>query len=193
MATDILKKVQENLGLTPVKKIDPNTQDLTKKADFTKQRFEQAVLTATMAAIYNLNRSEQGMNILEQQTMSNAPRDLFGITDNDILSRIAHYSHTDVGSVATLVSQVAGEALKVIHANSTSKLELSNLVGSQRNNILPYLPAELQLGSFIADDTMDDRTNKMQGPVSSLMHKIESSFSGNETKEEADQRAAMNK
>ena len=49
---------------------------------------------------------------------------------------------------------------------------------TQRNNILPYLPAALQTGKLLNENTLDDRTNKMKGPVSNFVHSIESMLSG---------------
>jgi hypothetical protein len=56
---------------------------------------------------------------------------------------------------------------------------------NQRNNILPFLPAELQMGELLHDNTLDDRTNKMEGPVSSIMRAIGGGFS-NEDAEKKD-------
>ena len=50
----------------------------------------------------------------------------------------------------------------------------------QRNNILPFLPAELQMGELLHDNTLDDRTNKMEGPVSSIIRAIGGGFSNGE-------------
>jgi hypothetical protein len=41
-----------------------------------------------------------------------------------------------------------------------------------------HLPAAMQLGYLLNDNAMDDRTNKMEGPVSSFMHTIENKLSG---------------
>ncbi|MEO7924436.1 MAG: hypothetical protein ABIR30_12220 [Chitinophagaceae bacterium] len=46
-------------------------------------------------------------------------------------------------------------------------------MNDQRHNILVYLPAALNLGDLLKDESLDDRTNKMEGPVSNFMHKIE--------------------
>ena len=51
-------------------------------------------------------------------------------------------------------------------------------MSGQRHNILVYLPAALQLGDLLNDNAMDDRTNKMEGPVSNFMHNIENKLSG---------------
>jgi len=34
------------------------------------------------------------------------------------------------------------------------------------------------MGDILNDDTLDDRTNKMEGPISNFMHSIENKFSG---------------
>ncbi len=64
--------------------------------------------------------------------------------------------------------------------------DVKNFLTGQRHNILLYLDPALQLGKYIEDDTIDDSTNKMEGPVSGLMHKIGQIFSesGNDKKEE---------
>jgi hypothetical protein len=50
-------------------------------------------------------------------------------------------------------------------------------MNDQRHQVLVYLPAPLQLGDLIHDESLDDRTNKMEGPVSNFMHKIEDKLS----------------
>lgn len=64
--------------------------------------------------------------------------------------------------------------------------DVKDFLTSQRHNILLYLDPILQLGKYIGDDTIDDSTNKMEGPVSDLMHNIGQIFSGsgNDEKEE---------
>jgi len=36
----------------------------------------------------------------------------------------------------------------------------------------------MNFGGLLHDETMDDRTNKMEGPISNFIHKIEDKFSG---------------
>ena len=55
-------------------------------------------------------------------------------------------------------------------------------MNSQRHNILVYLPAALYMGDVLNDEGLDDKTNKMEGPVSNLMHRIENSFSDGDRK-----------
>jgi hypothetical protein len=36
----------------------------------------------------------------------------------------------------------------------------------------------MNFGDILHDETLDDRTNKMEGPISNFMHKIEDKLSG---------------
>ena len=54
----------------------------------------------------------------------------------------------------------------------------------QRNHLLLYLPAALNMGELLHDPTLDDNTNKMEGPVSNLIKNIGSTFSNPVTAEE---------
>ncbi|MEJ0103550.1 MAG: hypothetical protein WDO19_13800 [Bacteroidota bacterium] len=51
----------------------------------------------------------------------------------------------------------------------------------ERNNILRHLPGAIEIGNTLNDTTLDDRTNKMSGPVSAIMHSIEKTFASTDT------------
>ena len=51
--------------------------------------------------------------------------------------------------------------------------KLRSYMNSQRHTILSHLPAVLKIGDTLNEETFDDRTNKMEGPISSFLHKIE--------------------
>ena len=59
-----------------------------------------------------------------------------------------------------------------------SAKKIKTFMGNHRHNILVYLPAALQAGYLLDDNAIDDRTNKMEGPVSSFMHSIENKLAG---------------
>jgi hypothetical protein len=82
---------------------------------------------------------------------------------------------------------IAGEAIQVINKNipaQTSDDAVRTFLIDQRNNILLYVPAELQIGKALHDNTIDDRTNKMEGPMSSHMHWLEKFFPSTDRKKE---------
>ena len=62
--------------------------------------------------------------------------------------------------------------------------DVKTFFSGQVNNILPYLEPDLHMGDLLNDTTLDDNTNKMEGPMSSLMHSIGSIFSTPETEED---------
>lgn len=51
-------------------------------------------------------------------------------------------------------------------------------------DILLYLLPILQMGVLLHDNTLDDKTNKMEGPISSLINSIGNAFSTPVTEEE---------
>ena len=81
------------------------------------------------------------------------------------------------------MERIAEEALNVTTEatapDATPEKRMLYIAG-QRHNILVYLPPDLQLGTLINDNALDDRTNKMEGPVSNLMHFFEQLFSEKE-------------
>jgi hypothetical protein len=56
------------------------------------------------------------------------------------------------------------------------ELNVKKVMESQVHNVLTYLPASLHLGNILDDTTLDDRTHKMEGPISSIMQAISSGF-----------------
>ena len=190
MSINLLTSVQENLGLPAIKKIDPNTQKV-KVDDEGEKEFSltQASLTSALAGIFNLAKSEEGLKIIGGKNISqNWATVIFGNNVDEIVKNIAAYASVDVARATGAVNKIAGEAIRLIREKipgEKAEKEIRSLVSGQRDFVLPYLPAALGLGKLLDDNTLDDPTNKMEGPFSSLLHKIEKGFSGSETEEEA--------
>jgi hypothetical protein len=53
---------------------------------------------------------------------------------------------------------------------------IRNFVSINKPIALLYLPPSLQLGDLLENNNLDDRTGKMEGPISNLMHRVERSF-----------------
>ena len=64
------------------------------------------------------------------------------------------------------------QVVKNILGADASIKEVKTYFSGQKNNILLYLPAVLNIGELLNDSTLDDKTNKMEGPLSSLMQNI---------------------
>ena len=91
--------------------------------------------------------------------------------------------HSDAGTdAAKRALEKTVTAVKKIVTNNVKDLNgiaIMNFFTNQRTNILKHLPPELHGGELLNDPAMDDRTNKMEGPMSGMMHGIEKIFSSN--------------
>ena len=193
MVTDLLKSVQTNLGYPELKKIDPNTaQPVENSSKPDEDRLSQAVVSAVLAGIYKLAKNDEGIEKIASETsVSNWVEIIFGVNKPEVLKNISEYSYYKPDAVEDKMNEVATEAIKLsreVTKTGENMDGLRNFLASQRNNILPYLPPALHIGSMLEDTTIDDTTTKMEGPVSTLMHKLENVFSGHETREEADRK-----
>lgn len=194
MPINLLTTVQKNLGYPELKKIDPNTQRPDEKDRRpNRDRMTQVVVPAVLAGIYKLAKSEEGINQIVSETgSSNWVQIIFGAGKDELLKNASAFTYYDSPLAEQAFNEAAAESIKVIRENTKAGenlTEVKNFIANQRNNILPYLPADLHIGNLLEDTTIDDRTNKMQGPLSSLMHKIETGFSGHETQEDADRKS----
>jgi hypothetical protein len=80
------------------------------------------------------------------------------------------------------VTNVAIRQIKEDAGPDTTEEKIKTYMSGQRHNILVYLPAAMKMGDVLEDESVDDRTNKMEGPVSGFMHKIENIFSEDDEK-----------
>ncbi|HTL10435.1 MAG TPA: hypothetical protein VL307_19305 [Chitinophagaceae bacterium] len=187
MATNnFIELLQETLNSKPLQKVDPNTQEVEKAAADTTHasKLQQAVIAAVLTGIYKMTRTHEGAAQLLGGNISTTWGNLlFGDSRQALVQRIVTYSVSSPAAVDGEIDMTANEAANIIKTNAggsrtATEDDVITYVRSQRNNILQYLPAALQLGSLLDDDTLDDHTHKMDGPVSGLMHKIEKAFSG---------------
>lgn len=194
MAINLLEKTTETLGYAPLNKIDPNTEKV--KHDTIRQgnqQLAQAVIPAVLAGLTQLSKSEEGIKNIASGAQSGWAALIFGQHKEEVVGNIAGYAMSDFQSTEQKINEVATQAVKLIRECNTDTSDnyakMKDFIKSQRDNILPYLLTELHLGNIMNNSTMDDSTNKMEGPVSSLMHKIEAGFGGNETKEDAERKS----
>ena len=193
MSVNILEELRKNVGLPPLIKVDPNTQAVKIVSEKEKEhKLMQAIVPTAVAGIYDCARSEEGLDFLAGA--ASTPdwfTLLFAKHAAEVRSRLATYADNTADAVQTHFNSVAAEAVKILRNASTDndrRISIRTIAGAQRDWFLPYLPAELQIGKLLDDNTMDDRTNKMEGPVSSFMHKIETMLTGQESKEDANKK-----
>jgi len=172
---NLLESVQSTLGHAPLQKVDPNTQEIKDAREMTPgQKLAQAAIPAVLAAIIKYSDSNEGINIM---TMENANwlRMIYHEKENEAVTKVAGYAGVSESEASDSMNKAADAAVKVIRENvKTADAEkLRSYMNSQRHNILNHLPAALNMGYLLNEEAFDDRTNKMEGPVSSFLHKIE--------------------
>jgi hypothetical protein len=166
---------QENIPMLP--KIDPNTQDAPEGSD----HLMQAVIPSVLAGFYKLTRSEQNaLMICEEDFSVDWTSVLFGVQQKTLIEAIAAYSGNSEEVVADKIKEICGKCVILLCGNAQQKIStasIKDIFTQQRSDILQHLPAAIDIGKIVDDTTLDDRTNKMDGPLSGVMHSIEKMFS----------------
>jgi hypothetical protein len=172
MSVNLIKTIQENLGFPPLQKIDPNTELPANDKD---ENFGNKFGEAAIPAVLNIKNSNNWM------------AEIFDDNRKEAIQKIAAYAKQSNEDPVAKMNAIANEAIKLAKENMPADAGIKDVklfFSNQRNNILLYLPAELKMGELLHNDTLDDNTNKMEGPVSSLMQSIGSAFSNPVTGEE---------
>ena len=169
-----------------MQKIDPNTQQVSAEhLTSPAAKFAQAAIPATLTFLYKFLKTDEGVAaVLSGNNFFDIIDVVFNNKRNEAVKRIADYSGYAKETTEKEVNEILAEAVRLIKENmkeTTNATDIKNQVAAvERDNILPYLPAALNIGELLGDTTLDDKTNKMEGPISSLMHKIEKGFSSSE-------------
>lgn len=189
MAINLVEVIQQNLGLPELQKIDPNTQEVKKLENVSPENYiGQAAIPVVLLGLYKFTGDKNGNAAIVNGTLSSdLLGNIFDKKKDEVIEKVAEYIGTTNDYAADKMEQIAIEAIQVINENisgETSDGAVRRFLINQRNNILVYLPAELQVGNVFDDDTIDDRTNKMEGPISNRMHWLETFFPGTDRKKE---------
>ena len=192
MSTDLLESVQQNLGYPELQKIDANTQVIVSDENTQEEsKFSQAAIPAIIAGLYKYVQSDYGASeFLESGNSTNWLKNIFQENKKDVIQTISDYSKQPNEKIIVRMNAIAAEAVKTVKENlptdATTK-DVKAFLNHQKNNILLYLPPVLNMGELLHDNTLDDETNKMEGPVSGLIRGLgdvfSSSVTGNENHE----------
>jgi hypothetical protein len=182
MSINLLETIQQNLGYPALQKIDPNTQQVVaddKTPD--EDKFSQAAIPAVLTGLYKSVQSDEGATaFLRGDNSTNWVSKIFDDNKKEAVQTISSYAKQSNEDPIAKMNAIANEAVKVVKENlpaeATAK-EVKTFFGNQKNTILLYLPAALNMGELLHDTTLDDKTNKMEGPISSLVQNIGNAFS----------------
>lgn len=187
MSVDLIKTLAQKEGISALPIIDPNTQDVSADANTYTDKLAQAAIPSVLTGIYNYSRDvHQADNILEDDFVNDWEQKLFGDNLHNLKEEVASYAGVSVEEADVKLKDVFMQSITVIKENVPVEdgAAIKKLFTDQRTNILSHLPAAIGLGKLLNDNSLDDRTNKMQGPVSNLMHSIEKAFSGSQNPED---------
>jgi hypothetical protein len=180
MANNLVETIQKNLDYPALQKIDPNIQETKDNVPRqSKQKLGQAAIPAVLTALYKFTRTDEDCeSILSEKGSSDWLGTLFENREKIAVDKVAHYAGVDPGEAETAMEDIADEAVRVLRKSTGNTVtHIRTYMNDQRHNILVYLPAAMQFGDLLNDEALDDRTNKMEGPISSFMHKIENTLS----------------
>jgi hypothetical protein len=186
MSTSLVEFIQKKMGYPPLQKVDPVDHEIKHESQrTTREKLAQAAIPTVLASLYYFTRSEKGRKMI----LSAEPRDNWLDTilqdkEKRAVDKVSHYAGVSEQEAEENMLLIAVEAIHAIResiANNPTQEAILKFMGDQRHSILVHLPAALQMGKLLDDDSIDDRTNKMEGPISSLMHSIENKFSQGES------------
>ena len=179
---NIVESIQAKLGFPPLQKIDPNIQET--KGNVTRKsqaKLAQAAIPAVLAALYKFTRTDEGCEaILHPSPDQRWLRTIYEGKESAAVEKVSHYAGISPELTESSMDRIANEAINMVNNSAgphRSCDSIRSFMDLQRHNVLVYLPAAMQMGDLLDDEALDDRTNKMEGPVSSFMHKIENRLS----------------
>lgn len=177
---NLVESIQKNLGYAAISKIDPNIQDIKEKT-VGANSIGQAAIPAVLFGVFNYILLPGADYIPLFRENSKWLNLLFGDHHEEVVNRIAAYAGTSPANARVDSEHIAAEAVRLIKSNvliNDDPDKLRKFALENKNDVLKYLPAALQIGQLLANDDLDDRTHKMEGPISSMMHSFEKKFSG---------------
>jgi len=176
MVTNIVEAIRQNLGYAPLKKVDPNTQEIKDARKMSpEEKLPQAAIPAVLAAAIKYSDSKDGINLLTENKNENWLKTIYGGKENDAIKKVADYSGVNPEEARKHMENISNETVTILKSvvKSPDAEKLRSFMNSQRHSILSHLPASMKIGEVLNEETFDDRTNKMEGPVSGFLHRIE--------------------
>jgi hypothetical protein len=173
MNFNIVTAVQERMGFAPFERIDPNDTRNRKPLPGTSGYYEQSATLAVLAGLYRYGSDVEGA--LSQPDPDHLLTTILHGQETRISLALSRYWPHPYQETIPFMRKIAVTAVTVLQEQAAGS-DIQKILLSQRHNILAYLPPDMQVGKALQDNSMDDRTNKMGGPVSDLVHFFEKVF-----------------
>jgi len=176
---NIIETIQKNLGFDTLKKIDPNTQEtMGEETLIGNSAVAQAGIPAILIGIFNKLEETPDLNLFKTE-QGKLLENIFGKSTDTVITQVENYSKVSDKHIGQQLEHIASESVRVVKegiGDNADEKHIRNFVAKNKPDTLLYLPPSLELGSILKNNNIDDRTGKMEGPVSSFMHKIEKAF-----------------
>ncbi len=189
MAIDLLKVTTEKLGYQPLKPVSSVNREVNENAN----NVAQAIIPSVLAGFLNLSGSDEGLSAIVNYDGDDWPTILFNDRKTSAMENISKYSGLNNGQILPEINKTSRTVVEIImnevKGSSDINTSIKNFLKDQRTVILDHLPVSLEMGTLLEDEQMDDHTNKMQGPISTLLHKISESFDKGDTQEKLDEKS----
>jgi hypothetical protein len=117
--------------------------------------------------------------IIRAQNSTDWGNKIFPDCANEVVDKVAEYSRMHKEGVYEKLNAIAAKAVGLVQqsvALGNKIIDVKNTMEAQMSTVLTYLPASLRFGELLGNNTIDDATHKMEGPISSLMQAIGSGF-----------------
>ena len=176
MVTNLVDAIQKNLSYPPLEKVDPNSQEIKgAKKMSSAQKLPQAAIPAVLAAMIKYSDGPDGISLLTPHENRNWLGTFYSGKEKEAVKKVANYAGVSEDEAERNMEDISNEAVRLVidSVKNADAEKLRSYMNSQRHTILSHLPAVLKIGDTLNEETFDDRTNKMEGPVSSFLHKIE--------------------
>jgi hypothetical protein len=182
---NIVESVQKNLGFEPLKKINPNTQDLNGDDMFIGNiALAQAAIPSILLGIFTkLEENPDASWLKNDSDHSGLFEQIFGKVSPAIKFQIEKFSKLKDKNSNQELEHISAESIRIVRDNIrdfSDKNSVRKYVADHKPDTLLYLPPVLQVGIILKNNNLDDRTGKMEGPVSSFMHSIEKVFNSSQ-------------
>jgi len=177
---NLSQDLQEFLNYPVLQKMDPTTGQPENEELY--DIVSQSVLIVFLTGLYKATRTKEGAEEINNQQNIEGLLNIMFKNKAEVITAVAEFTKKSENFISAKLDEVAAGYFKVINQGDyVTELQKENslegLLTSERIKILPCLPPGLKTGKLFNDESIDDSTNKMEGPISSLMNKIEGAFS----------------
>lgn len=167
MAENMIKRMQEVMNVN-IEKIDLNEENLStperpEAVDFVAQATIPTALIGTLVKLTHIKTDD-----LEQMNGLSFEK-VFGKKSETVAHSVAQYAATTPSHAIEFLNMTF-DALNdiLLQRYSGDMAQMRKDLESGQNAILAYLPAKINLGATLNLNSIEDRTHKMEGILSSI-------------------------